>query len=217
MVAKHSQWHDEFWLMIMQLYLRKPVGVKPRYCRATVDLSLELHISPVRIFERMCTLANLETPRVEHLWEQYGNNPSKLSRMVKRFREMKGFNNAEAFYKDVEVNETFEKDFKPIDDLYGMLTPMMLILVLDLYFRLTPITMVAETPEVIALARMMKINVSVVVESMEIFQHCDPYLHRDDIMISPLLLPCQRIWQRYGNRTIEEVSKLAGELKEYFR
>ena len=37
-----------------------------------------------------------------------------------------------------------------------------------------------------------------VVEVMDVFQLCDPYLNRDDLLISPLLMPCQEVWNRYG-------------------
>ena len=113
-MAKNSQWQDDYWLLLMQLYLQRPVGLKPMYSRRMVDLSLELHISPDQLFSKMCQLANLETPRVEHLWETYGQNPKKLARAARLMREMKGFNNAGEFYSGVEVNESFEKDFKPV-------------------------------------------------------------------------------------------------------
>jgi len=55
------------------------------------------------------------------------------------------------------------------------------------------------------------------VELLEVFQHCDPYLNRRDVTFSPLLLPCQTVWQRYGNGDTEELAALAGQLKEYFK
>ena len=115
-MAKDSKWQDEYWLLLMQIYLQKPVGIKPMYSRAMVDLSLELHIAPERLFNKMCQIANLETPRVEHIWEVYGNNPRKLARAVRLFREMKGFNNSDAFYDGVELNESFERDFRPLEE-----------------------------------------------------------------------------------------------------
>ena len=157
----------------------------------------------------MCQIANLETPRIEHIWETYGNNPRKLSRAVSLLREMRGFNNAVEFYDGVETNESFEKDFRPIAD-DETLTPVMLILILDEYFRLTPITMVAETPEVQQLARLLKLK-------PDIYQHCDPYLNRKDVVISPLLLPCQLVWRRFGNAKTEDLASYATQLKEYFR
>ena len=132
-MAKNLKWQDEYWLLLMQIYLQKPAGIKPMYSKKMVDLSMELHIAPNVLFNKMCQIANLETPRIEYLWELYGNNPKKLKRAVNMLREMWGFNNALAFYEGVETQESFEKDFKPIS-ADSVLTPVMLTLILDLYF-----------------------------------------------------------------------------------
>ena len=200
----------------MQIYLQAPVGMKPMYSRQMVDLSLELHIAPERLFNKMCQIANLETPRIEHIWEVYGNNPRKLARAVRLWRGMRGFNNSETFYDGVELNEGFERDFKPLEE-NERLMPVMLILILDLYFRLTPQTMVAETPEVQELARLMKLKAAEVAEVMEVMQYCDPYLNRRGVIFHPLLIPCQEIWRRYGNADVEALASYAEQLKAYFK
>jgi len=215
-MAKNTKWSDDYWLLLMQIYLQKPVGIKPMYSRKMVNLSLELHIAPNILFARMCQIANLETPRIERIWETYGNNPQKLSRAVKLWREMRGYGTANAFFEGVAVNETFERDFRPIAGK-GSMTPVMLILILDLYFRLTPNTMVVETPEIQELARLIKIRPFEVVDTMEVFQHCDPYLNRKDVTFSPLLLPCTEVWRRFGNAKTEELASYAAQLKEYFK
>ena len=214
-MAKDSKWQDEYWLLLMQIYLQKPVGIKPMYSRAMVDLSLELHIAPERLFNKMCQIANLETPRVEHIWEVYGNNPRKLARAVRLFREMKGFNNSDVFYDGVELNESFERDFRPLEE-DERFTPVMLILILDLYFRLTPQTMVAETPEVQELARLIKLKAADVVEVMEVMQYCDPYLNRRGVIFHPLMIPCQDIWRRFGNTDVEALASYAKQLKDFY-
>lgn len=210
-----QKWMDEYWLLIMQHYLRKPVGIKPMYSRDMVDMAIELHIHPSVLYSKMCAVANFETPRIERLWQDYGDNPRRLQRAIRLFREMKGFSNAEEFYEGVEINETFEKDFKPLAE-DNVLTPVMLILILDLYFRLTTITMVKETPEIVELARLMKIKPEQIVEIMELYQLCDPYLNRKDVVFNPLMYPCQQIWQRYGNSDTDILASYASELKEYF-
>lgn len=215
-MSKNIKWSDDYWLLLMQIYLQKPVGIKPMYSRKMVNLSLELHIAPNILFARMCQIANLETPRIEHIWETYGNNPRKLSRAVKLWREMRGYGTANAFFEGVEVNETFERDFRPIVGK-GSMTPVMLILILDLYFRLTPATMVIETPEIQELARLIKVTPLEVVDAMDVFQHCDPYLNRKDVTFSPLLLPCTEVWRRFGNANTEELASYAAQLKEYFK
>ena len=45
-MAKNVSWSDDYWLLLMQLYLRKPVGVKALYSRGLVQLALELDIEP---------------------------------------------------------------------------------------------------------------------------------------------------------------------------
>jgi len=215
-MAKNVKWQDEYWLLLMQIYLQKPVGLKPMYSRRMVELSLELHVSPTVLFNKMCQIANLETPRIERIWETYGENPRKLARAARLFREMKGFNNADEFYDGVEISESFEKDFKPVAKGEKFI-PAMLILILDLYFRLTPITMVAATPEVQELARLMKVKSQEVADVLEVYQYCDPYLRRKEVTFNPLFLPCQQVWRRFGNANPEELASFASQLKEYFK
>jgi len=215
-MAKKQLWQDDYWLLLMQQYLRRPVGIKPVYSRSMVDLSLELHITPQELHERMGEIARLRTPRIERIWQEYGQNPRRLSRAVQLLRSMKGFNSGGDFFEGVEVQETFERDFRPLSE-DERLTPMMLVLILDLYFRLTPITMVSETPEVQELARLMHISTTLLVEVLDVFQHCDPYLKRRDTMTNPLLAPCKEIWQHYGNDDARQLADYAEQLKAYFQ
>jgi hypothetical protein len=214
-MARNQQWQDDYWLPLMQLYLKKPVGVKPVYCKAMVDFAMEIHIAPQILFNKMCEIANLETPRIEHIWQEYGKNPRRLKRAVTLWHQMRGFGN-EHFFEGVDVQETFERDFRPVST-DSRITPVMLVLILDQYFRLTPITMVAETPEIRQLASLIKLPVQNIVNIMELFQHCDPYLRRKDTPDSPLLNACQEIWQRYGNNDTEMLASYARQLKEYFK
>jgi hypothetical protein len=196
--------------------LKKPEGVKPLYSRGMVNLSLELHIPPQFLYEQMFKLRSLDTPRMEKLWERYGNNPKRLAKGIKMLRQMKGLGSAGDFYEGVETHESFELDFKPIEENPD-LTPVKLIMILDLYFRLTPNTMVKSTPEIQQLARLLKIDTSLIVEIMEVYQICDPYLNRVELLTSPLVLPCNRIWKRYGNDNPEKLAAYAAQLKEYFK
>ena len=114
------------------------------------------------------------------------------------------------------MNESFEKDWKPIAP-GAELTPVKLILILDLYFQLTPITMVPETPEVNDLAKLIKVSPELIAEVMEVYQFCDPYLNRADFLLSTLLVPCQEVWNRFGNDNPEKLYQLASQLKEYWK
>ena len=215
-MAKKAIWQDDYWLLLLQIYLREPVGLKPLYSREMVDLSMELHIPPRFLFSRMCQIANLDTPRLERIWQQYAKSPQRLARAVRLLREMNGFGAASEFYEGVEVEETFERDFRPLSE-DERLTPAMLIMILDLYFRLTPITMVPQTPEVAELAQLLKLSPQLVADVLDVFQHCDPYLNRKDVTFSPLLLPCTQLWQRFGNADTRQLASFAEQLSEYFK
>ena len=232
-MVKHSQWSDEYWLLLMQLYLKKPVGAKALYSKGLVNLALELHIKPQFLYEQMLRLRQLDTPRMERLWEKYSKNPKLLSKSASRLRKMKGFGQADVFFDGVEVNESWEQDFRntPLNppvleggsthsrskgEALTEIMPVQLIMVLDLYFRLTPNTMVKETPEIKALARKIGLSVNMVVEIMEIYQICDPYLNRSEQLTSGLVKPCQEVWQRFGADHPEKLAAFAAQLKEYF-
>lgn len=214
-MARNQKWQDDYWLLLMQLYLKKPAGVKPMYSKGMIDLALELHIAPQILFNKMCEIANLETPRIERIWTEYGKNPRRLKRAVTLWHQMRGFGN-EQFFEGVDVQETFERDFRPIST-DSRIIPVMLVIILDQYFRLTPVTMVAETPEIRQLASLLKLPVQDIVDIMGLFQHCDPYLRRKTTADSPLLKACQEIWQRYGNMDTEQLASYARQLKEYFK
>lgn len=214
-MAKSSKWSDDYWLLLLQLYLRRPVGLKPIYSRPMVDLAVELHIHPKEMFARMCSIASLDTPRIERIWQTYSASPRRLARAVRLLRSMNGFNSGGSFYDGVETEETFERDFKPVAEGTAI-TPVILILILDLYFRLTPLTMVPDTPEVCELARLTGISAREVADVMAVYRHCDPYLNHIGTADSPLLEPCRRIWQRYGNSSPDVLASIASQLREYF-
>ena len=215
-MAKNQLWNDDYWLLLLQLYLRKPVGVKPMYNRDLVNLSLELHIAPQQLHQRLKDIDNLETPRIERIWREYGENPQRLTRAVRLLREMKGFNSAGDFFEGVAIEETFEGDFRPLAE-DSRLMPFMLVMILDLYFHLTPATMVKETPEVRDLASLMKIPTTLIVEVLQIFQHLDPYLRHKGEPINALLQPCRQIWERYANMDTDQLAEYAEQLSAYFK
>ena len=221
-MAKIQQWQDDDWLLLMQLYLKKPVGIKPMYSKAAIELCLELHIPPQIVYQKMCAIANLETPRIERIWNEYAQNPRRLSRAVKLLRQMKAFGNDD-FYEGVDIQETFETDFRPIAP-DTVVTPIMLIIILDLYFRLTPITMVVETPEIQDLSRLLKLPAQDIVDIMHIYQQYDPYLKPHPRPLSfregsleSITSACQAQWRQYGNGDPTALAEYASKLKEYYK
>ena len=206
-MAKIQQWQDDDWLLLMQLYLKKPVGIKPMYSKAAIELCLELHIPPQIIYQKMCAIANLETPRIERIWNEYAQNPRRLSRAVKLLRQMKAFGNDD-FYEGVDIQETFETDFRPI-------APDTVV---------TPITMVVETPEIQDLSRLLKLPAQDIVDIMHIYQQCDPYLKPHPRPLSfregsleSITSACQAQWRQYGNGDPTALAEYASKLKEYYK
>ncbi len=214
-MARHPLWNNDYWLLLLQLYQKKPMGVKPPYSKGMVDLSLELHIQPEYLHEQMFKL-RMMTPPIKRLWDKYANNPCRLAHDISLIKHLRGCGNAQQFYDGVEIKETFEKDWQPIAG-EPSLTLVKLIIILDLYFQLTPTTMVQETPEIIDLGKLIKTSPQVITEAMGVFQYCDPYLNRDDVFISPLLDACSEIWHRYGNGNPDKLYQIANDLKEYFK
>lgn len=215
MANDSSLWQDDYWVLLLEMYYSSPEGLKPVYSRRMVELAMELHITPQYLHERMFELRNAATPSLRRLVERYRGKSRSLYNACSKVRKMRGFSNGNDFYSGVETVDTFEADFKPIPKTDGM-TPVMLILILDLYFRLIPATMKASTPEVQELARLMKTKAAAVEEVMDVFQLLDPYLNRSEFMVTPLLKPCQQVWQRYGNGNIEELAAFAAQLKDFF-
>ena len=136
-MARHPLWNEDYWLLLLQLYQKKPMGVKPLYSKGMVDLSLELHIQPEYLHEQMFKL-RMVTPHIKRLWDKYADNPRKLAHDIALVRKMRGCGNAQAFFEGVALKESFEKDWEPLE-AEPSLTPVKLIIILDLYFQLTPI------------------------------------------------------------------------------
>lgn len=222
-MARRPIWHDDYWLLLIKLFLKRPQGVKRLYSKDLVDVALELHLHPTYIHRKLMQLRSIDTPRLQRMWDRYATSPRRLSRGIALLRQMKGFGNADAFFAGVtEETETWEKDFQPIAFTLPdgkpntSLTPAMLIMILDLYFRLTPLTMVPETPEVQALAKLMRITPTQVASVMEVFRVCDPYITSEEFIVSPLLTPCMEVWKRFGNDP-EQLTALAAQLKDYWK
>ena len=102
-MARQPIWHDEYWLMLIQIYMKKPVGVKPIYSRELVQLGMELHIHPQYLHRMMTKLDEVESPSVKALMDSYAHNPKKFRKRVETLRLMKGFGNEQSFYDGVEV------------------------------------------------------------------------------------------------------------------
>ena len=215
-MANQSQWQEAYWLPLLQLYLRKPVGMKPLYSRPMIDLALELNVAPKQLYEQMKMLDKWETASLQQLWKRFATHQKQLQRDIETIRKMRGFNHPQQFYDGVSQEETWQTDFRPLQ-VDASLSPLHLIIILDLYFRLTPITMVSDTPEVKELATLLSLKPEKVAEIMGIFQLCDPYLNRMAFEVSELFASCHDVWQRFGNLNPNELAREATQMKDFFK
>lgn len=213
-MANHPLWSDDYWLLLMQLYQKKPVGVKSEYSHPVVELGIELHIPPKTLYEQMRVLEQHNTPSLQRLWDNYANNPRRLTRDVKRLRQMTGFGDSGLFYEGVEMAQPFERNYRPVDPQSDII-PAMLVIILNLYFTLTPNTMVSETPEVLEMASTLGIKPEEIVNILDIYQTFDPILKRQPLDSSPLVDEAHRTWQSYYNQP-EMLQDSTDKLIEYF-
>ena len=215
MTTVHPLWSDDYWPLLMQLYMQKPAGVKSQFSHPVVELGISLHIPPRTIHELLLTLDRHESKSLARLWDTYSANPRRLTRDVKRLRQMTGFGDATAFYDGVLTGDATERSYRPVDG-EGKLTPVMLVIILGLYFELTPNTMVSETPEVLDTARLLALKPEEVVGVLCLFQTFDPILRRKAPQPSPTVDEARRVWQKYNNESPEKLRATVAELKEYF-
>ena len=76
-MVTHSLWSEEYWPMLLQIYFKKPIGIKPTYAHPIVELSLELHIPPYILYAKMeeCQQSKKTTKRCqthkkdERIWQ----------------------------------------------------------------------------------------------------------------------------------------------------
>lgn len=209
-------WSDEYLPLLFQVYFRKPEGVKPLYSRQLIDLSLELHTPPRQLYAVLTSIRRRERPTVSHMLDVYAANRHRLSRDARRVRQMSGFGQAEAFYKDVDLDEPFEAFFRPIDEETPF-TPLALTLVLELYFRLSPATMIAETPEVADAARRIGVRPNDIVSVMQTYMTFDPYLAHRGKAHPQLAEACRDIWNRHSADDPEALAATAAQMWEYYR
>ena len=156
-------WTNDLWPLVIKAYLSAPTGPKSNCSRPVVDLAMQLHMKPADIVDRLKTVDAHKNPMVERLLVHYQAHPKKLKRDAERLTAMSGFGNSGAFYDGVDTAEAgFERFYRPIDGT--AFTPAMLTILLNLYFRLVPATMVATTPEVIDMARRTMLTVDQVLK-----------------------------------------------------
>ena len=212
-------WNNEYWPLLIQAYLAKPEGIKSQWSRTAVDLAMELHLRPTDITDRLKTIDAHNSAPVERLLQHYKAHPRRLLRDTERLRHMSGFGDMAAFYDGVSTaTHKFEALYRPVGGT--PFTPAMLTILLDLYFRLVPTTMVDSTPEVRDMAQRTGLTADQVVEALHIFLFIAPAARKgsDDELaaFSPLTPLCNATWHRLDNGNPAIVAQEARRYYEYY-
>lgn len=217
-MSTHPLWSDQYWPLVIKLYLTPPVGVKDEYSRAVVDLALFLHIPPAHLRERMEEADHPATPSLRRMRALYEANTRRLNRDVKQLRQMAGFGSAGAFYEGVQADESFERHFRPVADDTPF-TPAMLVMVLDLYYQLVPHTMTVHTPEVVELARHLRVTPTEVRQALHAFLAIDPGVptrERDVTVPASLANAAADIWRQCDDGDMDKAAAMARRFTPYF-
>lgn len=68
-MATHPLWNDDYWLLVLQLYLKRPTGVKAVYAREAVDLAVELHLPPPFIHQQLQEMDRRDRLVLQLVWK----------------------------------------------------------------------------------------------------------------------------------------------------
>lgn len=212
-------WTNDLWPLVIKAYLSAPTGPKSNCSRPVVDLAMQLHMKPADIVDRLKTVDAHKNPMVERLLVHYQAHPKKLKRDAERLAAMSGFGNSGAFYDGVDTAEAgFERFYRPIDGT--SFTPAMLTILLNLYFRLVPATMVATTPEVIDMAHRTQLTVDQVLEVLHTFLYVDPCAksRTDDALaeFAPITRLCRETWRTHDDGNPMLVAEEAEKFLQYY-
>lgn len=215
-MATRNKWSDQYWPLLIKAFLQKPEGPKAEGSKPVVDLAGELHIAQEIIYEKMLLLSRHESPLLQKLWDRYANNPRRLNRDIKRLRQLSGFGDADLFYEGVEqTTKPTQRIFLPVSPETRM-TPAILILILHVYFTLTPNCMVESTPEIVELSKLTKTPAEEIVKFMKVYQTFDPILRRNPAVLSPIIHQAREIWDKYYELSQSRFDKDVEKIKAYF-
>ncbi len=178
---KIAKWTKEESVLVLDLYFRKPVGMKKKDSPLILDLAQTIGRTPSAVYRRMyeflrwyptiplfyCEDVEDENDPFQPFWHEYFTDSKKLHK------------DAEAYLSEIRIYT----------------------LTLHLYFHLLPDTMVPKVPEVVALAKLVRKPVNTIVEILHNYLSCDPFMRGKTQQASTTLEKlCSLVWKRYeGN------------------
>ena len=181
-----EQWSKEESILVLNLYMTKPIGLKAADSDPVVNLAQLLGRTPEALCRRMQWFRqwypvlpfdadeNIYTDENPAIWSDYFNRPQKARR------------EAPAILKEFCI---------------GTLT-------LNLYFQLIISTMNEKVPEVIALAKLVKRPIKTVVSLLHDYASLDPFLKGNQPEPRPVSPVTRLLWERYAD-DMDKLSRVA--------
>lgn len=190
---KAEQWTQEESVLVLDLYMSKPAGLKPVTNESLTHLAQLLGRTPEAVFRRMQKFQqwypvlpfgmNEEIFQDENpaIWSEYFNQPKKV-----------------------------HSEAPAILDEWCAET-----LVLNLYFQLIISTMNEKVPEVVELSKLVKRPAKEIVEMLYAYAALDPFLKTpqpSELAISPI---CHHLWNRYAD-DMDKLSHVAKYIESHY-
>lgn len=188
-----EQWSTEESILVLDLYMNKPKGMKP----ATDE-----------------TLVNLA--------QLLGRTPESLCRRMQKFQQwypVLPFDTEETLYNDENPaiwNDYFAQPRKAHKEAPAILEEFCIdTLVLNLYFQLIISTMNEKVPEVVELSKLVKRPAKAVADMLLSYASLDPFMKDTPTMnvsASPIQ---QQLWNRYAD-DMDKLSHVAKYIENHY-
>lgn len=188
-----EQWSTEESILVLDLYMNKPKGMKP----ATDE-----------------TLVNLA--------QLLGRTPESLCRRMQKFQQwypVLPFDTEETLYNDENPaiwNDYFAQPRKAHNEAPAILEEFCIdTLVLNLYFQLIISTMNEKVPEVVELSKLVKRPAKAVADMLLSYASLDPFMKDTPTMNTSASPIQQQLWNRYAD-DMDKLSHVAKYIENHY-
>lgn len=193
---KAAKWTKEESVLVLDLYFKKPVGIKEKDSPLILDLAQTIGRTPNAVYRRMYGLLRWY-PAIPLLFhDDLDEEDDPFQPFLNEY-----FINRKKLHKDAAL---FLSNIR----IYT--------LTLHLYFHLVPSTMVPKVPEVASLAKLVGRKQDFIVEILRNYLSCDPFMQgKVPIPTTTLQRPCRLMWERYG-KDANKLNAAAQYITEYY-
>lgn len=190
---KAEQWTKDESILVLDLYMEKPKGMK-----------------------------NVECEKVICLAQLLGRTPESLCRRMQKFQQwypVLPFDTTDDLYVDEDPaiwNEYFLCPQKAHQEAPAILDEFCAgTLVLNLYFQLIINTMSEKSPEVNEVAKLTKRSAASIVNMLYGYASMDPFLKESPTPNQPLSSICTQLWTRYAD-DMDQLSRVAKYIESHY-